>query len=496
MFSRLCCIIFLLASVLGFARDGLPNIVFILADDLGYGELGSYGQEKIRTPHIDRLAAEGMRFTHAYTGAPVCAPARCNLLTGKHGGHAEIRGNRQASASMPEFKEGQHPLSADAVTLATVLQNAGYQTGAFGKWGLGPFGSTGDPLKHGFDRFFGYNCQAIAHSFFPKHLWDNDRQILINTKPVPGHLKKPEGEVVMSDYISEQYSSDLIRRQALAFIDEHKDSPFFLYLPFIEPHVAMHPPEHLVNEYPEEWDDQVYRGESAYLPHPRPRAAYAAMITDLDRQVGMVMDALKRHGLDESTLVIFTSDNGTTHPTNAGTRFNVGGVDAEFFESLAGLRGFKGSLHEGGIRVPLIARMPGKIPAGTVSDFPTYFPDQFPTICKVAGVDAPPGLDGIDLSPVLTAAADLPERNPMVWVFAEYGGQIAVRLGDHKVMRTGLKTRKLADWEVYNVVADPGETQNLAETRADLIEQAKEIFRTQWDDENPVFPMDKAEALR
>jgi arylsulfatase A len=489
-------VILLLGAGVVCAESRPPNLVFILADDLGYGELGCYGQGKIRTPHIDRLAAEGMRFTQAYTGAPVCAPARCNLLTGKHGGRAEIRGNRQASVRLPEFKEGQHPLSAGVVTLAMVLQEAGYKTGAFGKWGLGPVGSTGDPLKKGFDRFYGYNCQAAAHSFYPRHLWDDGRQVLINANPVPGHVRKPQGEVRMADYFSEQYAPELIRAEALEFIERHKEVPFFLYLPFIEPHVAMHPPEALVDEYPGDWDEEVYRGESGYLPHPRPRAAYAAMISDLDRHVGRVMEALKRHGLDENTLVIFTSDNGTTHPTRAGARFNVGGVDAEFFNSLAGLRGFKGGLLEGGIRVPLIARMPGRIPAGTVSGFPTYFPDHFPTLCAVAGAEAPAGLDGIDILPVLTGADELPVRNPMVWVFAEYGGQIAVRVGDHKVMRTGLMTAEPEEWEVYDVAHDPGEAHNLAGEREDLIDQAREILRTEWVEEHPVFPMNRARALR
>jgi arylsulfatase A-like enzyme len=477
------------------AETRRPNIVFILADDLGYGETGCYGQKKIRTPNIDQLAAGGIRFTQAYTGTPVCAPARCNLMTGKHGGHSEIRGNLQAKVHFPEFKEGQYPLSKDAVTLATVLKRAGYATGAFGKWGLGPVGSTGDPLKQGFDRFFGYNCQAVAHSYYPKYLWDNDKQILINEKPIPGSRKQPEGEVRMADYIGQQYASHLIRREALAFIDRHKDQPFFLYLPFIEPHVAMHPPEDLVNEYPKEWDNEAYRGESAYLPHPRPRAGYAAMITDLDRHVGAVMEALKKHGLEDNTLVIFTSDNGTTHPLKPNSHFNVGGVDAEFFNSLAGLKGFKGSLYEGGIRIPYIARFPGRIAAGTTSDFPTYFPDQFPTLCEVAGIPAPTGLDGISILPVLRGEPTKVKRNPMVWVYPEYGGQVAVRIGDFKVMRTGINSKNPGEWEVYDVANDRNETTDLAAKQPELIKKAKSILDHQWDDSNPRYPMSKTSAL-
>lgn len=476
------------------AESKLPNIVFILADDLGYAETGCYGQKKIRTPNIDQLAAGGMRFTQAYTGAPVCAPARCTLMTGKHGGHAQIGGNLQAKVHFPDFKEGQYPIDAGTITLASVLKKAGYTTGAFGKWGLGPAGSTGDPLKQGFDRFYGYNCQAVAHSYYPKYLWDNDKQVEINPKPIPGHAKKPEGDVQMSSYIGQQYASHLIRREALSFIDQNKDKPFFLYLPFIEPHVAMHPPQDLVNEYPAEWDKETYRGECSYLPHPRPRAAYAAMITDLDRHVGAVMESLKKHGLLENTLVIFTSDNGTTHPLKKDSHFNVGGVDAEFFNSLNGLKGFKGSLHEGGIRIPYIASFPGRIKAGGTTDFPTYFPDQFPTLCDLAGVPMPHGLDGISILPVLRGNEASVKRNPMVWVYPEYGGQVAVRIGGFKVMRTGLKTKKPTGWQVYDIVKDPNETKDLAAERPELIKEAKSILESEWKD-NQRFPMSKARAL-
>ena len=217
-----------------------PNIVFILADDLGWAEVGCFGQKKIPTPNLDRLAKQGMRLTRHYSGAPVCAPSRCVLMTGKHLGHAEVRGNQQAKATYPEFSEGQHPLTEGAVTLAMTLQKNGYATGGFGKWGLGPVGSTGDPNKKGFDRFFGYNCQAVAHSYYPKYLWDNDKKVQINSKPVPGHKKQPQGEVKLEDYLGEVYAPDRILAEALGFMDANRSKPFFLYLPFIEPHVAMH----------------------------------------------------------------------------------------------------------------------------------------------------------------------------------------------------------------------------------------------------------------
>ncbi|MFT5412325.1 MAG: arylsulfatase A, partial [Verrucomicrobiales bacterium] len=441
-----------------------PNLVFILADDLGWGELGCYGQKKIRTPNIDRLASQGVRFTRHYSGAPVCAPARCVLMTGKHLGNAQIRGNLQAKRTFPEFKEGQHPITSNALTLAETFKAAGYTTAAMGKWGLGPVGSTGDPNKQGFDHFFGYNCQAVAHSFFPRALWDDDKEIVINKNPISGHSKKPKGEVKMEDYFAEQYSSDLIRADALKWLNQsaNGDKPFFLYLPFIEPHVSMHPPKKLVESYPPDWDDRPYRGQCGYIPHPRPRAGYAAMITHLDQHVGAVLDAIEKKGIADNTIVIFTSDNGTTHPSGGDKVFGIGGVDAAFFNSLAGLKGYKGSVHEGGLRVPCIVRWPGKVEPASTNDFPSYFPDWFPTICDLTGVKTPAGLDGISFAPSILATGKQAERNPMVWVYPEYGGQVAVRFGDHVVLRTGLKGKKQAGaWEAYNVVSDPNETKNL-----------------------------------
>ena len=302
----------LLAACAATAAEKL-NVVFILADDLGWGELGSYGQKKIPTPHLDRLAAQGTRFTRHYSGAPVCAPSRCVLMTGKHLGHAEVRGNRQAKVADPRFTEGQLPLSTGAVTIAQVFRQAGYATGAMGKWGLGPVGSTGDPNAKGFDLFFGYNCQAVAHSFFPATLWRNAERVPLNRKAVPGHAKQPAGEVRLEDWQGENHASLAMMAEAERFIDAHRSRPFFLYLPFTEPHVAMQPPREWVEKFPRDWDPVPYRGESGYLPHPRPRAGYAAMIALLDHHVGQVLAALDRAGVAERTLVVFSSDNGTTH---------------------------------------------------------------------------------------------------------------------------------------------------------------------------------------
>lgn len=465
------------------------NIVFMLADDLGWGELGCYGQRRIPTPNLDRLAAEGMRFTQHYSGAPVCAPSRCVLLTGKHLGHAEVRGNLQAKTRFPQFEEGQYPLSASATTIARVFREAGYATGAMGKWGLGPVGSTGDPNAKGFDLFFGYNCQAVAHSYYPPYLWRNATKVPLNAPPIPGHARQPEGEVRMEPWLGQQYAPDLMIREAEAFVTHHAKSPFFLYLPFIEPHVAMHPPRERVEKFPAEWDTTPYRGENSYLPHPRPRAAYAAMIADLDDHVGRVLRALDRAGVAKRTLVVFTSDNGSTHPGRPDSNFHIGGADPKFFNSTADLRGYKGSVYEGGIRVPMIARLPGRIAAGAVNHTPGYFADWFPTLCEAAGLKPPADLDGESLWPVLTGRTPtLNARKPMIWVFPEYGGQVAVRLGDFKLVRQRLKTPTPGPWEVYDLAKDRGESNDLATAHPELIQRAEDLLRREVAD-NAVFPV-------
>ncbi len=466
------------------------NVVFMMADDLGWGELGCYGQQKISTPNIDRLAAQGMRFTRHYSGAPVCAPSRCVLMTGKHLGHAEIRGNRQASVDFPQFNQGQHPISEQAYTLARAFRDAGYATGAMGKWGLGPVGSTGDPNRKGFDLFFGYNCQAVAHSAYPSNLWRNAEVLPVNSKSVPGHARQPEGEVRVDDWIGANYAPRLMVDEAVGFIEARKGAPFFLYLPFIEPHVAIHPPRETVDRFPKEWDPVPYRGQNGYLPHPQPRAGYAAMITELDQHVGRVMAALERHGVADRTLVVFTSDNGTTHPAGANSPFHIGGVDARFFNSTAGLRGYKGSVYEGGIRVPMIVRLPGRITPGTVNATPGYFADWFPTLCDAAGLEKPPGLDGVSLWPVMAGGRmDAPApRKPMIWVFPEYGGQVAVRMGNLKAVRQKLATRQPGAWELYDLDRDPAESVNLAALQPAAIREAEKILRREVS-ENRVFPV-------
>jgi arylsulfatase A-like enzyme len=476
------------------ADTSRPNVVFILADDLGWGELGCFGQKRIPTPNLDRLATQGMRLTRHYSGAPVCAPSRCVLMTGKHLGHAEIRGNQQAKVRFKEFQEGQHPLSQDAITIPKLFARAGYETAAMGKWGLGPVGSTGDPNKQGIGLFFGYNCQAVAHSYYPEFLWRNSERIRINPTPVNGHQKVAGPPVLNESYQGQKYAPDLMIEEAVSFVKKPHEVPFFLFLAMIEPHVAMHPPEDRIAAFPKDWDDEQYMGDSGYLPNARPRAAYAAMIHELDSYVGQVLEALDKAGLADNTLVVFSSDNGTTHAGKAGTKWHVGGVDPDFFHSTAGLRGFKGSLYEGGIRVPTIARWPGKIPAASESDFPSYFADWLPTLVSLTGIPNedspnPTRMDGLSIAPTLLGGQQRERDTPMLWVFPEYGGQVAVRIGDFKVLRQGLKTKQPGPWQVFNIVVDPNETTDLALESGSLIARAESILREEISP-NEVFPLD------
>ncbi|MEM7454109.1 MAG: arylsulfatase [Planctomycetota bacterium] len=457
-----------------------PNIVFILADDLGYGEAGCYGQEKILTPHIDSLARDGMKFLQHYTGAPVCAPARCTLLTGQHLGHAEIRGN--CDSGNGRIFPGQWPITDEIVTIAEVLKDAGYVNGAFGKWGLGPSNTTGSPMKQGFDRYYGYNCQRNAHSYYPPFLDSDEREVRVNSFPVPGHFRQPEGDVSADDYRAENYAPDLILDEAIKFLDENKDKPFFLYLPFVEPHVAMQPPQEWIERYPEEWDAEngVYRGDNGYLPHPRPRAGYAAMISDLDEHVGTILERLEHHGLADNTIVIFTSDNGPTHGSR-NPAHSVGGAACEFFNSTGGLRGNKGSCYEGGLRVPCVVRWPGKVEAGSETEFASYFPDWFPTLADIGNGALPQEqiLDGVNLTELIQGGS-MPERaTPLIWNFRGYGGIIAVRDGDWKAVRRETNKRnaeEVSKWELYNIAVDPQESNDLAEEHPEIVERLEAAF--------------------
>lgn len=439
-----------------------PNIVYILADDLGWAELGCYGQEKIRTPSIDRMAAEGMRFTQHYSGAPVCAPARCVLLTGLHTGHAFIRDNGEIKP------EGQRAIPDATVTVAEVLRDAGYATGIFGKWGLGGPGSEGEPNRQGFDRWFGYLCQRQAHNFYPRYLWEDGEKVLL-----AGNERGLTGA---------QYSHDLIANEALEFIREHREEPFFLYVPFTIPHLAIQVPDDSLAEYEGLWDDPPYEGGKGYLPHPAPRAGYAAMVTRMDRDVGRILALIDELGLDEDTIVMFSSDNGPTYD-------RIGGSDSDFFESAGPLRGLKGRVYEGGIRVPLVVRWPGRVAPGTVSEHVSAFQDVMPTVLDLAGAPAGarPPTDGLSFTPTLLARGEQPEHEALYWEFRAYGGQQALRLGDWKAVRKDMKqgNRTL---ELYDLATDVGESRDVAAEHPDVIARVEELMAASRS-ESEFFPL-------
>jgi len=474
--------VFALSSALPCPAADPPNIVLIVADDLGYRELGSYGQQRIRTPHLDALARQGMRFTQHYAGNAVCAPSRCVLMTGKHPGHAYIRSNR----STPP--EGQEPIPASEVTLGELLRERGYTTGAFGKWGLGGPASDGEPLQQGFDRFFGYNCQAHAHSYYPSYLWSDDERIeLKNNPPVPGHAGLPDDADPADPrsydrFKGADYAPDRINRQALEFIRANQDGPFFLYYPTIIPHVALHVPDDELQPYLElGWNDPPFtRARGGYTPHFTPRAAYAAMISRMDRYVGNVLATLDELGLTDNTLVIFSSDNGTTHLKEE--------VDFDFFNSVGELRGLKGSLYEGGIRVPAIVRWPGQVEPGVVSDRVCGFEDWLPTILDAIGAaDASPEtIDGISLKPTLVGESQ-PTRPFLYREFPSYGGQQMIRVGDWKAVRQKMSGGNL-DIELYNLAEDVGEKNDVSSAHPAIVARLASLME-QEHTPSQLFPL-------
>ena len=464
-----------------------PNIIFIMADDLGFSELGSYGQKKIKTPHLDQLAREGMRFTANYCGNAVCAPSRCVLMTGKHPGHAIVRSNKSMKP------EGQFPIPASEVTIGELLQKEGYVTGAFGKWGLGNVWSEGNPTKQGFNRFFGYNCQAHAHSYYPATLWsDNELYKLNNKPPVPGHASLPKGADPADPrsydiFKGQDYAPDRINDRALAFVKKNKDRPFFLYYPTVIPHVALHVPDEELKPYlAQKWNDPPFTRAKGYgyTPHFTPRAAYAAMISRVDRYIGNVLNLVKELGLEKNTIVVFTSDNGTTHLKLE--------VDYDFFESVKPLRGLKGSLYEGGVRVPLIVKWPGKVKAGSTSDFRTGFEDWMPTLLDLinAKTKAPKTIDGISIAPTILGQPQ-PPRAFLYREFTGYGGQQAVWLGHWKGVRQNLlrKNNKTPlKIQLFNLKTDIAESKDVAEQHPEVVAQIRRQMEAQHTP-SKIFPI-------
>lgn len=419
-----------------------PNIIYILADDLGYGDLSCYGQTRFTTPNIDTLAKQGIRFTQHYAGSTVCAPSRCSLLTGLHTGHAQIRGNKEIQPI------GQHPLKADTLTVSKIMKREGYTTGMFGKWGLGYPSSTGDPISQGFDRFFGYNCQRNAHTYYPDFLFDNEKKM---------------------DLDGETYSHDLIMEKANDFIRTNADNPFVCFITIAIPHASMQAPAADHNKWRKvfpQFDSQI--GRYAGPDVVNPVAAFAAMVTHLDDQIGDLMKLLNDLDIDNNTIVIFTSDNGP---------HKEGGHDPDFFNSSAQLRGYKRDLYEGGIRVPMIVRWPGRIKPGTTTDHISAFWDVLPTFAEIADVNPPQEIDGISFLPTLLGDANKQKQHEyLYWEFYEHGGKQAVRKGDYKAVRLNVKTNLNAPLELYNLKADPSEKNNISDKHPDIVKEMQAIM--------------------
>jgi len=453
----LVCLLLLCGCAAGSESPGTPssrppNLVLILADDLGWGDLGSYGQERIRTPELDRIAREGMRFTQFYAGSAVCAPSRCVLLTGRDAGRAQIRDNSPWARRENPFGEGQEPLAAGTDTLARRLQARGYATLCVGKWGLGGPGTEGAPLRQGFDHFFGYLCQAEAHNHTPDHLWKDGERFLTGNAPFDAHQELAREPESYAQYAGDAYAPDLFREAALEFVRANRDTPFFLFYATTVPHVALQVPEDSLAAYPATWDAAPYLGERGYLPHPRPRAAYAAMVSRLDADVGALDALLTRLEIADETVLLFTSDNGPA--TN-------GGADPRFFESAGPWRGAKGSLHEGGIRVPLLVRWPGHVAAGNTSALAAGFQDVLPTLLELGGADAPQGIDGISLAPTLLGRAS--EQRTHARLYWELGRGQALRAGDWKLIRRWSRDRDAPPTlELFDLARDPGERTDRA----------------------------------
>jgi arylsulfatase A len=479
---------FVLLCLLGSAvaaEPRRPNIIFLLADDLGYGDIGPYGQKKIRTPNLDRLAKDGMRFTQHYSGHNVCAPSRCVLMTGKHPGHAYIRNNRGGvGIGDGNGGEGQEPVPAGELKLPLTLKQLGYTNGGFGKWGLGAVGSTGDPNSQGMDRFFGYNDQAVAHNFYPVSLWNNRERVPLNNPAFRAHqalpaVVDPKDPASYAQFSGRDYAPDLINEQARQFLRDNKDRPFFLYYPTTVPHLALQVPEDSLAEYKDAFPDEPYVGGNGYLPHRTPRAAYAAMVTRLDREIGKLLALVDEFGLRENTLVVFTSDNGPL-----SERF--GGTDSAFFNSTGGLRGRKGTYYEAGFRVPCIVRWTGRIAPGTTSDRVTGFEDWLPTFLELVGAKdkTPAGIDGISFAPTLLGRSQ-PERPFLYRESQGTDGQQYIRVGDWKGIRTNLhprlavKNKEPGTLELYDLKADPTESRNVAAQHPDVVARLLAIMKEQ-----------------
>lgn len=441
-----------------------PNIIYIMADDMGIGDLGSYGQTKIQTPNLDRMAREGMQFTRFYAGSTVCAPSRAALMTGQHTGHTHIRGN------------GEYPLREQDIVIPQLLQNAGYTTAMFGKWGLGLENTAGAPQKKGWDHFLGHLHHVAAHFQQPDTVWELNK----------GHLQKAS--------LSEgSYANEVFTEKAMGFLQAsaEQENHFFMYLSFTVPHAELAVPDKYKQLYMNEDGTSKFAPEVAqpegkwYGPQPHPRAAYAALVSSVDDYVGQVMRKLEELGLEENTLVFFASDNGTHQ--EGGRRME----DVEFFKSSGPYRGIKRDLYEGGIRMPFIARWPGKIEAGSENDFLGAFWDVLPTISELAGAsELPKNIDGISFASTLFGRKAEKEHDYLYWEFYEDGGKQAVRKGDWKAVRLNVHKKPDAPIELYNLATEPGEQNNIAAAHPEVVEELSNIMNKAHT-QNPIFSFGK-----
>ncbi len=426
-----------------------PNIIYILTDDLGYGDLGCYGQERILTPNIDQMAREGIRFTDHYSGSTVCAPSRSTLMTGQHTGHTYVRGNYRLEPM------GQIPLPDDTKTVAEYLKLEGYSTALIGKWGLGGPDTEGIPRKQGFDYFYGYLCQRHAHNYYPEFLFRNEERIKLEGNRVEN--PRPDGEGVSVDRA--QYSHNLLAEESLQFIERNKDRPFFLYMALTIPHANNRGGDNGMDIGMEVPDLGIYADKD----WPFAEKGKAAMITLMDNDVGRVMKKLVELGIDKNTLVIFTSDNGP---------HKEGGAQPDFSNSSGPLRGIKRDLYEGGIRVPMIAWWPGTIKENTTSDHVSAFWDFLPTACDLAGIDVPTDIDGISFLPTLLGK-EQPQHNYLYWEFHERGIKRAFRIGNYKIVQNGIDS----PFEIYDLETDLGETKNIADQHPEILARVQEILK-------------------
>ena len=454
---------------LGQNKKDKPNIVFILADDLGSGDLGVYGQKIIKTPNIDRLARQGKIFSSFYAGTTVCAPSRSSLLTGQHTGHTYIRGNKEIQP------EGQEPLPDSIETYAQLLQKSGYVTGAFGKWGLGMVGTSGEPAKKGFDQFFGYNCQRQSHRYYPTHLWENDKKVNL------------EGNDLKHKTV---YAPNVIQKKTLSFLDNNKDKPFFLFIPTVLPHAELQgPDDRFLKMYKGKLKEKPFKGDDygpdatvpGYASEEFAHATYAAMVSRMDFYIGQVLEKLDELGLTENTIIIFSSDNGS---------HREGGADPEFFNSSGGLRGNKRDLYEGGIRVPFIVKWPGKVKAGSQSHYVGAFWDLMPTFTELTGAQKPKNTDGISLVDELLGHTAQKQHEYLYWEFHEGGGRQAVRFGNWKGIRLNVDENPSGKPELYDLLKDPAEKNNVAAKHPEIVDKMEHYMR-QAHVESVLFPFAK-----